>query len=115
MDVAVARGENTELSELNRAFHFTIYRASGLDRLIDVLTILWNQSDGYRALYLADRDFRRRAQHEHHAILEVAKARDAYTVIRLLDEHRARAEASISDMLRTPEASEPAAGPPANS
>jgi DNA-binding GntR family transcriptional regulator len=101
MDRAIDHADNAEMIELNRAFHFTIYEASGLDRLMEIVRVLWNQSDGYRALYLADIESRRQAQSEHHAILEASRARDAETVIRLMDEHRGRAEYTISAMLRT--------------
>jgi DNA-binding GntR family transcriptional regulator len=110
MDVMAGRADPVRMSELNRAFHFAIYDASGLDRLVGFVRILWNQSDSYRALYLADEASRRRVQDEHHAVLAAAKARDEETVIRLLDEHRSRAEATIADMLRGPDL---AALPPA--
>jgi DNA-binding GntR family transcriptional regulator len=99
MDEAVERGD-VELAELNRAFHFTLYDASGLDHLTRIIRMLWNQSDAYRAFYLANEAYRRQAQDGHHAILEAAQGRDAERVVALLDAHRTQAEVAISEMLR---------------
>jgi DNA-binding GntR family transcriptional regulator len=99
MDAHLADGTYAELAELNRSFHFTICEASGLTHLTRILRMLWNQSDAYRALYLAHKDFRRQAQDEHWAILESCQARDVDAAVALLDEHRKRAELAITQIL----------------
>jgi DNA-binding GntR family transcriptional regulator len=99
MDVHLADGDHAELIELNRTFHFTICEASGLSHLMRIVRMLWNQSDAYRALYLAHEDHRHQAQREHWMILEACHARDADTAIELLDEHRKRAELAITQIL----------------
>lgn len=99
MDAHVTDDDHAELIELNRNFHFTVCEASGLTHLTRIVRMLWNQSDAYRALYLAHDDFRRQAQEEHRAILEACHARNVETAIELLDEHRKRAELAITKVL----------------
>jgi DNA-binding GntR family transcriptional regulator len=105
MDAHLGDGDHAKLVELNRKFHFTICEASGLTHLTRIVGTLWNQSDAYRALYLAHEDFRRQAQDEHRAILEACHARDVEAAVELLDEHRRRAELAITKVLVAPDPS----------
>jgi DNA-binding GntR family transcriptional regulator len=100
MDDAMEVPDLTEMSGLNRRFHFTIYDGSNLRQLVRLITMLWNQSDAYRSVYLATEEFRRLAQQEHRAIVDACHARDADAVIALLDEHRRHAEDAITGLLR---------------
>jgi DNA-binding GntR family transcriptional regulator len=100
MDRALELPESTQLIELNRKFHFTMYAASNLRQLVHMITILWNQSDAYRSIYLAEDEFRRQAQREHRGIVDACHAREADRVIALLEKHRGHAEDAITDMLR---------------
>lgn len=100
MDEALEIAATVQMIDLNRQFHFTIYGASNLRQLVRMITMLWNQSDAYRSIYLAEENFRRQAQAEHRLILDACQARDADRVIALLDQHRTFAEEAITGMLR---------------
>lgn len=104
MDEALEADEITQMSDLNRKFHFTIYGESNLRQLLRLITMLWNQSDSYRSIYLANDEFCRQAQQEHRVIVDACHAREPERVIALLDEHRSRAEDAITGMLRTAQA-----------
>lgn len=104
MDEALERADTVQLIELNRKFHFTIYAASNLRQLVRVISMLWNQSDAYRSVYLGEEAYRRQAQHEHRAIVDACHARAPERVIALLDQHRAHAEDAITSMLRAGQA-----------
>jgi len=55
--------------ELNRAFHRTIYSASGNAVLTEILDWLWDRTDRYRILLTADQSDAEIATHEHRELL----------------------------------------------
>jgi DNA-binding GntR family transcriptional regulator len=99
MDRALAADDLVDFFSANRRFHFTISEASGMSHLMSIIRTLWHKSDAYRSLYLADHGHRERVHGEHLGILEACQRRDVEQVIRLLDEHREHAEASILAVL----------------
>ncbi|MFN8162549.1 MAG: GntR family transcriptional regulator [Solirubrobacterales bacterium] len=105
MDEAIEDSDIRQMSDLNRKFHFTIYGENNLRQLLRIITMLWNQSDSYRSIYLANDEFCRQAQQEHRVIVDACHGREPERVIALLDEHRSRAEDGITGMLRTAQAS----------
>ncbi|MCG5213764.1 GntR family transcriptional regulator [Streptosporangium sp. KLBMP 9127] len=87
--VAAGRaGEITAMAAANRRFHFTLIDAAGMPRIRRFLRILWDATDVYRSLYYGDAGNRDRVDHEHHAIIDAVRARDADELVRRLDEHR---------------------------
>ncbi len=85
---ALATAEIRDVTIANRRFHFALFDASGMPRLIRLLHQLWDASDVYRALYFQQRPNRDRVRAEHAQMLDAIAARDADTTIRLHDEHR---------------------------
>lgn len=104
MDQTLELPDSMKMSELNRRFHFTIYEGSNLRQLVRMITMLWNQSDAYRSVYLANDAHRRQAQTEHRAVVDACHARDPDAAITLLDEHRSHAEDAITGVLRAEQA-----------
>ncbi|MGH2820285.1 MAG: GntR family transcriptional regulator [Actinomycetota bacterium] len=82
----------TEYADLNRAYHFSLFEASGMPRLVKHIEMLWNTYEPYRALHYVrlhdDEGFRTARHAEHRAILEAASNGEAEKTVRLLDEHR---------------------------
>jgi DNA-binding GntR family transcriptional regulator len=72
----------------NRRFHFTLFDAADMPRLTNFIRILWEMTEPYRSLYIADTGHRRLVNDEHKAILTAVRGRDATEVIKLLREHR---------------------------
>lgn len=83
----------------NRRFHLTLLAASGMPHLMRHIGLLWNASDHYRSTYYLDEQHRVDVHEDHRRIFEAATARDGDAVVRLLDEHRARAIAGLSPAL----------------
>ena len=76
-EVAESGGSDTFL-DLNREFHFTIYRAGGRRYLLQIISQLWDQSTRYRRLHLHAAPERARASmFEMRAIVAAARRRDA--------------------------------------
>lgn len=91
-----------ELTNANREFHFALFEAAGMPRLVRLLRQLWDASDVYRTLYFQQSGNRERVHHEHAAMLEAIAAADTDEAIRLHDEHRDHSVAWVrAQLLRT--------------
>lgn len=75
---------------LDRAFHFTVFDAAGMDQLKRIIAIAWDQSDPYRAVFFANPTNRVNDHKDHRKILAALRKRDTARVVLLLDEHRLR-------------------------
>ena len=89
MDVigAESSAEIAEWARLNREFHDTIYRASGVNRLRTIAANLRDTVEQYVRLDLATANWKGVAQKEHKRILTAFEAGDAEAVARLSREH----------------------------
>ncbi|GAA3049176.1 GntR family transcriptional regulator [Streptomyces roseofulvus] len=96
---AARAGDVTAMAEANRRFHLTLVEASGMPRLIRMITTLWDATDAYRSLYYTDPDHRDQALHEHRAVLSALRAYDTDAAVRWLDDHRAHAVAALRAVL----------------
>jgi DNA-binding GntR family transcriptional regulator len=96
---ALGAGDLVGFFSANKRFHFAISEGSGMSHLMAVIRTLWHKSDAYRSLYLADQEHRERVHREHLGILRACQRRDVDEVVRLLDEHRSHAEATILAVL----------------
>jgi DNA-binding GntR family transcriptional regulator len=90
----------------NRRFHFTLFDAAEMPRLTNFIRILWEMTEPYRSLYIADAAHRRRVNDEHRAVFAAVCARDVAKVIQLLHEHRDNAMDSVKLTLAGDEAAE---------
>lgn len=99
MEAADLGNDLSALQVHNRRFHFLIFEASGLAHFVEHLTIAWNQTDPYRALYYTDQPNRHRVHQEHRAIVAALREGDADSFVTLLDEHRQFAIEGLSKTL----------------
>ena len=76
MEVATESNDFDHLFELNRHFHFTIYRSSGNNTLLQMIESLWDRSTVYRRVYtfMSERD--KQALAEHKTIFTFCKSGD---------------------------------------
>lgn len=90
------------LATANRQFHFTIYDGAGMPRMAEMIRVLWDSSDRYRARYYASSKARRNVHDEHQAIMAAVAAGDAKQAAKLLREHRDHALDVLCQSLPTP-------------
>jgi len=83
----------------NRIFHFTLFDAADMPRLTNFIRILWEMTEPYRSLYIADAGHRRLVNDEHKAILAAVRGRDVAGVIKLLREHRDNTMEAVNSIL----------------
>lgn len=91
MLAAMDAGDITALTAANRRFHFAVYAACAMPRLLRILEQLWDASDPYRAVYFCDSDNQTLMHQEHLGIFEATASSDAERLLGLLEEHRKHA------------------------
>jgi DNA-binding GntR family transcriptional regulator len=97
---AADAGEVTGMTAANRRFHFSLYEAAGMPRLVRLVATLWDATDAYRSLYYAEPANRDHVVDEHRAILDALRSGVSDEAVRLLDEHRMHAIAALEVMLQ---------------
>lgn len=83
----------------NRRFHFALFEASQMPRLVRLIELLWNATDAYRGVYFTDPANVRRVTREHRGILKLVKRGDGDALIDALHEHRSHAVDTVSSAL----------------
>ncbi|CAM5269322.1 GntR family transcriptional regulator [Streptomyces tanashiensis] len=96
---AAEEGDVTGMAAANRLFHFTLIEASGMPRLVRLITTLWDSTDAYRSLYYTGPTHRKQAVREHRAVISALRQGDEEATVRWLDEHRAHAVAALREVL----------------
>ncbi|MFJ9823197.1 GntR family transcriptional regulator [Streptomyces sp. NPDC101160] len=96
---AADAGDVSAMAEANRRFHFALIEASGMPRLVRLITTLWDATDAYRSLYYTDDSHRALAVHEHRAVISAVLELDLAAALHWLDEHRCHAVAALREVL----------------
>lgn len=89
------------IASANRAFHFAIFDACGLPRLVRLLRTLWDATDAYRSLYFQDSGTHEHICAEHLAHMEALTRRDAEGAVETQRLHRERSVLIVSTSLRS--------------
>jgi DNA-binding GntR family transcriptional regulator len=92
-------GDVTAMAAANRRFHFALFEASGMPRLVRLIGTLWDSTDAYRSLYYAEPPNRERVVLEHRAVLDALREGDTAAALRWLDRHRAHAVTRLESVL----------------
>lgn len=85
MEKSLSNNEIAQLSLLNTDFHQTLYAAANSPRLYKMIVQLWNGFFHASLSFLADRA--PLSVHEHRAIFESLKSRDAEKTEKIIKEH----------------------------
>jgi len=102
MEAANRCADLTALTVANRRFHFTLFDASGMPRMADIIRILWENTERYRSLYFATQEHRRRVNAEHRAIMSAVRDHDTEAAVELLRTHRDNARQALQAGLESP-------------
>jgi DNA-binding GntR family transcriptional regulator len=93
-------GDVAGMAAANRRFHFALYEAAEMPRLVRLIATLWDATDAYRSLYYVESTHRDHVVWEHRAILDALRNGETDDAVRLLDEHRVNAVTALQEMLR---------------
>lgn len=86
----------------NQAFHFAMFRLSGLDLVVDEIDRLWRRSEPYRTVHLYDAAGRARVVREHRKMITALRRGDTAAVVALMDAHRDHTVADLHAALGLP-------------
>ncbi len=86
--------------ELNKDFHFSIFRSSRLPQFVRITELLWRNSEVYRSMYLNDPEVLLRVGEEHRLIVEACRSRNAEALIELSRSHRSGAVSKLVSLLK---------------
>ena len=82
----------SELSELNRTFHETLYKACQNQKLIDLIAQHYQSIDRYMRLYLINSDHSTHSQNIHKNLLDAFRGKDVKMTLALLEAHMTTAK-----------------------
>lgn len=96
---AVKREDLTELAQADVDFHDLIYKATGNERLVQLLNNIREQMYRYRVEYLKDEEIRGSLVREHDTLLEKLRKRDLEGAKQVTQSHIERQQAYILETI----------------
>lgn len=96
---AVKREDLTELAQADVDFHDLIYKATGNERLVQLLNNIREQMYRYRVEYLKDEEIRGSLVREHDTLLENLRQRDLEGAKQVTQSHIERQQAYILETI----------------
>ena len=96
---AVKREDLTELAQADVDFHDLIYKATGNERLVQLLNNIREQMDRYRVEYLKEEEIRGSLVQEHDTLLEKLSQRDLEGAKQVTQSHIERQQAYILETI----------------
>lgn len=98
---ALAQNNSEQYSVQNQAFHMEIWKASGNEKILELLSSLWNGlSMGHK---VTQEEYARISMSEHKIILEAMESRDEDKAGNLMEAHILRSMLNVLTHLRTPQ------------
>ena len=97
-----------EWTELNLEFHLTLYRPSGMPRILRMIEEIVRGTNRYLRVYISSVAGREVPMEEHRAILDAAKVGDTRRAVRLLEAHIERTRRMLADNAAAASARAPA-------
>ncbi len=87
---AYQAGHESEGRMLHKAFHFGMYAVGGSAWILQLISMLWDNSERYRRLSLTQRGTVHDRRREHSAVLEACRRNDPDLAARELEHHLRR-------------------------
>jgi DNA-binding GntR family transcriptional regulator len=88
----------SEVSELNREFHFVIFRLSHLDLYVTECERLWALAAPYLLMHVAATEVQRIAE-QHESLIDALAAQDRALCLRVSSEHRRETTVTALDVI----------------
>lgn len=96
---AAAAGDVAAELDANRRFHFAILGSPGQQHTMRLVSLLWDSTETYRALYYNSPEARQDSLDAHERILDALAAGDAERLLAELDAHRTSALDALKRVL----------------
>ena len=92
-------GDVAEVSAANRRFHFAMFELSNMPRLIRMIKNLWDSTDAYRSVYMANSSNVHQMILEHDEMFDALVARDIPRVVAMQAAHRENSVSAVSRVI----------------
>ena len=96
---ASTSGDVAAISAANRRFHFAMFECSNMPRLVRIIRTLWDATDAYRSVYMANASNVDLMNAEHVDILTALRARDVARSVALQAAHRENSVVAVSKVI----------------
>ena len=98
---AAAKSQNVSaVTAANRRFHFSLFEASNMPRLVRLIKNQWDATDAYRGVYFAGPANLAHMNQEHRTMVAALKARDVEKSIALQAAHRENSVSVVSQVIK---------------
>jgi len=99
VETATESGDISAVTSANRRFHFAVFEASNMPRLVRLIRNQWDATDAYRSVYFAAPTNLEHMNSEHAQMMNALRERDAETVIELQSEHRENSVSVVGQVI----------------
>ncbi len=99
VEVAAKTGNVTAVTAANRRFHFAIFEASNMPRLVRMIRNQWDATDAYRSVYFAIPANLAHMNTEHRTMISALAARDVEKSIAQQAAHRENSVTVVSQAI----------------
>jgi DNA-binding GntR family transcriptional regulator len=96
------RQDIAAVRQLNKEFHFAMFRQSPLKLVVDEVERIWGLAMPYHTMFVSEETRRSRIIAEHDEMIETFRENDIERLVQLMIEHRAKSEARLNMMLAAP-------------
>jgi DNA-binding GntR family transcriptional regulator len=87
LEYAREHGRHRSLLELNKSFHFMVYEASAMPRLVNIISSLWGPIEAMRATYASEPVTAKHAADEHARLYEAIRDGDRSAAVEVTRQH----------------------------
>jgi DNA-binding GntR family transcriptional regulator len=87
------------LLDLNKTFHFLIYEASGMPRLVNIISSLWGPVEAMRAAYVAGPIAATHGAEDHVRLYRAIRERDEEAAAEITRQHLAATAATLDGLV----------------
>lgn len=87
LEYARKQAQTRSLSELNKEFHFLVYRTSGMSRLVNIIASLWGPIEAMRAVYASEPVTAGHAADEHTRLYQAIRNHDGEAAAAITRQH----------------------------
>jgi len=99
VEAAATSGDVSAVTAANRRFHFALFEASNMPRLVRMIRNQWDATDAYRGVYFAAPANLKAMNSEHRNMIVALRNRDVVESIALQAGHRENSVAVVSQVI----------------
>lgn len=99
VEQATKTSDVAAVTAANRRFHFAMFDASNMPRLVRMIRTLWDATDAYRSVYMANPTNLNHMNSEHSEMLKTLRTGNVEKFIELQSAHRENSVSAVSKVI----------------